>query len=39
MQDKTETDSILKGVGSYKIIGKPVLAMAANKADKADDGQ
>lgn len=31
MQDKPLTASILKGEGSYKIIGKPSLAMAAAK--------
>jgi carboxyl-terminal processing protease len=34
MQDKVQLDSILKGEGSYKVIGKPVLAMAVKK--KAD---
>jgi carboxyl-terminal processing protease len=34
MQDKTQLASILKGEGSFKIIGKPVLAMAAKKAAK-----
>ncbi|MES2061677.1 MAG: S41 family peptidase [Bacteroidota bacterium] len=38
MQDKTQLASILKGVGDYKTIGKPMLAMAAKKpADKDDD--
>jgi carboxyl-terminal processing protease len=37
MQSKEMLASILKGEGSYKVIGKPVLAMAAKKADKDDD--
>lgn len=32
IQDKTQLDSILKGNGSYKVIGKPIAAMAVNKA-------
>jgi carboxyl-terminal processing protease len=28
MQDKTRVDAILKGEGTYKVIGKPVLASA-----------
>jgi len=39
MQDKDQLASILKGEGSYKVIGKPVLAMAAKKTDKDDDDQ
>ena len=35
MQDKSQVAAILKGDGAYKIIGKPVLAMAGKKdADK-----
>jgi carboxyl-terminal processing protease len=34
MQDKTQLASILKGVGDFKVIGKPVLAMAGKKTDK-----
>ena len=37
MQDKQQVASILKGDGSYKVIGKPVLAMAGKKADKQSD--
>ncbi|WP_317173755.1 S41 family peptidase [Mucilaginibacter rigui] len=40
MQDKTQLASILKGVGDYKTIGKPMLAMAGKKAadkDESDD--
>jgi carboxyl-terminal processing protease len=37
MQNKDMLASILKGEGSYKVIGKPMLAMAAKKADKDDD--
>jgi len=37
MQDKELLASILKGEGSYKVIGKPVLAMAGKKGDKGDD--
>lgn len=34
MQDKDMVASVLKGAGSYKVIGKPVLAaMAAKKVD------
>ncbi|MGN8068344.1 S41 family peptidase [Mucilaginibacter sp. SG564] len=41
MQDKAQIASILKGEGNYKVIGKPVLAMAGKKAaDKdTDDDQ
>lgn len=40
MQDKTQLASILKGEGNYKVIGKPVLAMAGKKvADKDTDDQ
>ena len=38
MQDKAQLASILKGEGNYKVIGKPVLAMAGKKeADKDPD--
>jgi carboxyl-terminal processing protease len=37
MQDKVLLASILKGEGNYKVIGKPVLAMAAKKAEKDAD--
>lgn len=37
MQDKLQLASILKGVGDYKTIGKPVLAMAGKKEDKDND--
>jgi carboxyl-terminal processing protease len=36
MQDKDMMASILKGEGNYKVIGKPVLAMAAKKAVDPD---
>jgi len=39
MQDKQQVASILKGDGSYKVIGKPVLAMAGKKEDKDTDNQ
>jgi carboxyl-terminal processing protease len=41
MQDKVQLASILKGEGNYKVIGKPMLAMAGKKAaDKdSDDDQ
>jgi len=39
MQDKELLASILKGEGAYKVIGKPVLAMASKKAGKDQDGQ
>jgi carboxyl-terminal processing protease len=40
MQDKTQLASILKGEGNYKVIGKPVLAMAGKKAvDKDSDDE
>lgn len=40
MQDKAQLAAILKGDGNYKIIGKPVLAMAGKKAaDKDPDAQ
>ncbi|MFA6087571.1 S41 family peptidase [Mucilaginibacter sp.] len=34
MQDKTQLASILKGEGNFKVIGKPVLAMAGKNAAK-----
>ncbi|RFZ92516.1 S41 family peptidase [Mucilaginibacter conchicola] len=37
MQNKTQLASILKGEGSFKVIGKPVLAMAGKKDDKDDN--
>ena len=37
MQDKAQLAAILKGDGTYKVIGKPVLAMASAKADKDKD--
>ena len=37
MQDKEQVASILKGDGNYKVIGKPVLAMAGKKAEKETD--
>lgn len=36
MQDKDMIASILKGEGNYKVIGKPVLAMAGKKAPDTD---
>jgi carboxyl-terminal processing protease len=39
MQDKEQMASILKGEGSYRVIGKPVLAMTGKKADKDTDDQ
>jgi len=36
MQDKTQLTAILKGDGNYKVIGKPVLAMAGKKAADKD---
>ncbi|MDB5149156.1 MAG: hypothetical protein JWQ57_3176, partial [Mucilaginibacter sp.] len=40
MQDKAQLASILKGEGSYKVIGKPVLAMAGKKpVDKDSDDE
>jgi len=32
LQDKTQTAAILRGDGNYKVIGKPVIAMADKKA-------
>lgn len=37
MQDKAAVDNILKGVGNYKVIGKPVLAAAGAKKDTDDE--
>jgi carboxyl-terminal processing protease len=37
MQDKQQVASILKGEGSFKVIGKPLLAMAGKKSDKETD--
>lgn len=40
MQDKAQLASILKGEGNYKVIGKPMLAMAGKKtADKDTDDE
>ncbi|HWZ15739.1 MAG TPA: S41 family peptidase [Mucilaginibacter sp.] len=39
MQDKEQIASILKGEGAYKVIGKPMLAMASKKTDKDADEQ
>ncbi len=39
MQDKDQVASILKGAGAYKVIGKPVLAMATKKAGKDEEDQ
>ena len=37
MQDKAQLAAILKGDGAYKVIGKPVLAMAKKVADNNED--
>ncbi|MFI5159413.1 MAG: S41 family peptidase, partial [Sphingobacteriales bacterium] len=37
MQDKMQLDSIIKGMGQYKIIGKPVTAAALASVKKADN--
>ncbi|OKS89113.1 hypothetical protein RG47T_4594 [Mucilaginibacter polytrichastri] len=38
MQDKNQLAAVLKGVGEYKIIGKPQLAaVAIKKGDKTDE--
>ena len=37
LQDKPQLASILKGEGNYKTIGKPQLAMAANKPENNTD--
>ena len=40
MQDKEQVASILKGNGSYKVIGKPVFAsLSSKKSDKDQDDQ
>jgi carboxyl-terminal processing protease len=39
MQDKEQLTAILNGQGAYKVIGKPLLAMAAKKAPKDPDDQ
>lgn len=39
MQDKEQMASILKGEGAYKVIGKPMLAMANKKTEKDADEQ
>lgn len=36
MQDKTELAAILKGEGSYKVIGRPMLASAVTTKKSAD---
>jgi carboxyl-terminal processing protease len=33
LQDKNQTAAVLRGDGSYKVIGKPVIAMADKAAD------
>jgi len=33
LQDKNQTAAVLRGDGNYKVIGKPVLAMADKRAD------
>lgn len=33
LQDKTQTAAVLRGEGAYKVIGKPVIAMADKKAE------
>jgi carboxyl-terminal processing protease len=38
MQDKNQVAAILKGEGSYKIIGKPQLAMVGKKLSDKDNG-
>lgn len=37
MQSKTQLASILKGEGSFKVIGKPVLAMTGKKEKEDND--
>lgn len=37
IQDKTQLSAVLKGEGSYKVIGKPVLAAATPKKDDNSD--
>ena len=39
MQDEEMVAAVLKGNGNYKVIGKPVLAMASKKADSDSDDQ
>jgi carboxyl-terminal processing protease len=39
MQDKEQMASVLKGEGAYKVIGKPMLAMAGKKTEKDSDDQ
>ena len=39
MQDKEMVAAVLKGNGNYKVIGKPVLAMASKKAENDSDDQ
>jgi len=36
MQDKMQLDSIIKGEGQYKVIGKPLTATTLAAAKKAD---
>ncbi|MDB5157183.1 MAG: hypothetical protein JWR50_1890 [Mucilaginibacter sp.] len=36
MHDKNQLTAVLKGDGSYKIIGKPVLAAVGDKDKNAD---
>ena len=37
MQDKIQLAAVLKGEGSYKVIGKPVLAMATKKIEDIEN--
>jgi len=36
MQDKNQLAAVLKGDGSYKVIGKPVLAAVSDKDKNVD---
>ena len=39
MQNKEMIAAVLKGNGNYKVIGKPLLAMASKKAPADSDDQ
>jgi len=39
IQNKPELASILKGEGNYKVIGKPIAALAAKSTDKSSNDQ
>jgi len=39
MQDKLQVAAVLNGDGTFKVIGKPLLAMTPKKAEKETDDE